>query len=261
MRQNQFIVVVGTNVILVPYEEYHVPKYHSWMNDPGLREQTASERLSLQEEYDMQRSWREDADKCTFIVLDRKVFEDWSASSETSIETSDNSTHEREVKAMIGDVNLFFIEDDDDDDDISSDALKSGNGQDNLEAGETRLKSSGSDSMNDSTNADRKRIGEVELMIAEKSFRGRGRGKEAILLMLHFGLEKLGVGKFVAKIGADNSPSQNLFQKIGFRKTKCNAVFEEVTMKADAGEETFRGIVALASDGASTMSRAELHAR
>ena len=37
------------------------------------RVQTASEPLSIEEEYDMQQSWRNDDDKCTFIVLDRQV--------------------------------------------------------------------------------------------------------------------------------------------------------------------------------------------
>lgn len=41
----------------------------------SLRELTASERLSLDEEYEMQLSWANDGDKCTFIVLSRFLFE------------------------------------------------------------------------------------------------------------------------------------------------------------------------------------------
>lgn len=41
------------------------------MQSEELLAQTASEPLSLEEEYDMQRKWREDDDKCTFILLAR----------------------------------------------------------------------------------------------------------------------------------------------------------------------------------------------
>ena len=46
--------------ILVPYRKEHVPKYHEWMKSPFLLEMTASEPLTLDEEYEMQKSWLED---------------------------------------------------------------------------------------------------------------------------------------------------------------------------------------------------------
>ncbi|KAE8659402.1 Auxin-responsive family protein [Hibiscus syriacus] len=44
----------GQKVIMVPYMEAHVPKYHMWMQDPALLEATGSEPLSLQQETDME---------------------------------------------------------------------------------------------------------------------------------------------------------------------------------------------------------------
>lgn len=62
MKINKNVKIVGKNVILLPYEAKHVEKYHSWMESEELREATASERLSLEQEYEMQESWRLDED-------------------------------------------------------------------------------------------------------------------------------------------------------------------------------------------------------
>lgn len=52
--------LVGERVILVPYMKEHVPKYHAWMQDPGILQATASEPLTLDQEYEMQLSWSQD---------------------------------------------------------------------------------------------------------------------------------------------------------------------------------------------------------
>ncbi|CAN0174172.1 unnamed protein product, partial [Laminaria digitata] len=69
MHTNWEIALKGKLVKLVPYRREHVLTYHGWMQDPWIREMTASEPLSLDEEYAMQLSWKEDDKKCTFIVL------------------------------------------------------------------------------------------------------------------------------------------------------------------------------------------------
>ncbi|XP_073245006.1 N-acetyltransferase 9-like protein isoform X2 [Porites lutea] len=64
MRINSKTVLEGEKVVLVPYRKEHVPRYHDWMQSPELLEQTASERLTLEQEYDMQNSWFQDENKC-----------------------------------------------------------------------------------------------------------------------------------------------------------------------------------------------------
>ncbi|XP_031620383.1 N-acetyltransferase 9-like protein [Contarinia nasturtii] len=95
MRENADIKIIGANVILIPYETKHVQKYHKWMCDPELLKLTASEPLTLDQEYDMQETWRHDEDKCTFLVLEKEIYE----------RTTD------EIGALIGDTNLFLNQD------------------------------------------------------------------------------------------------------------------------------------------------------
>lgn len=64
----------GQKVIMVPYMEAHVPKYHVWMQDPALLQATGSEPLSLQEEYDMQLSWNEDPLSCSLSLYESLFF-------------------------------------------------------------------------------------------------------------------------------------------------------------------------------------------
>ena len=47
-----------------------VPSYHNWMQDPEILELTASEPLSLEEEYEMQKSWQDSEDRISvhFVV-------------------------------------------------------------------------------------------------------------------------------------------------------------------------------------------------
>ncbi len=165
----------GKNVVLVPYKELHVFKYNKWMQNKDLQYLTGSEPLSLEEEYDMLYKWINDSNKCTFITVDKHLFE----------------TTNSETDSMIGDVNLFF------------------------------------DSHNDSKTA------EIEVMIAEESHRGLGKGKEATLLMMRFAIELIGVQLFVAKIKINNINSQNMFIKIGFKECSRSHIFQEITFNLE----------------------------
>ncbi|VFV45887.1 n-acetyltransferase 9-like [Lynx pardinus] len=180
MRLNENILLLGKKVVLVPYTSEHVPRYHEWMKSEELRRLTASEPLTLEQEYSMQQSWREDADKCTFIVLDA---EKWQAQPRTT-----------EESCMAGDVNLFLTD-----------------------PGDPSL-------------------GEIEVMIAEPSCRGKGFGTEAVLMMMSYGVSKLGLTKFEAKIGQGNEPSIRMFQKLHFEQVAVSSVFQEVTLRLTVTE-------------------------
>lgn len=184
MKINEDTLLQGHRAVLVPYTPEHVPRYHSWMQSEELQLLTASEPLTLQQEYDMQQSWRDDQDKCTFIVLD---IEQWSA---PGVE---------EEQCMMGDVNLFLTDPSD------------------------------------------PSVAELEVMIAEPRFRGKGVGTEVATIMMSYGITKLGIRKFQVKIGLDNQISINMFQKLKFTEVSRCAVFKEVTMElpVDASVRTW----------------------
>ncbi|ORY22124.1 GNAT domain-domain-containing protein [Naematelia encephala] len=101
MRLNESTVIHGDRVILVPYRTEHVPTYHQWMQSLELLELTASEPLSLDEEFEMQRKWHLDEDKLTFIILERPMH------LPTSCHPILSPAELRESR-MVGDVNMFL---------------------------------------------------------------------------------------------------------------------------------------------------------
>lgn len=181
MRLNEHTKLLGQRVILVPYEARHVPKYHEWMSNAALRDLTASEELTLSEEYEMQCSWRQDEDKLTFIVL----------CAETYAKTND------EIEAMVGDTNLFLRTDENDQTEGISQQI----------------------------------VAEAEIMIASPEARGKGYGREAMLLMLKYAQEHLPITKFEAKIDMDNAISLRLFESFQFNEVRRVEVFHEVTLE------------------------------
>ncbi|KAF2858381.1 acyl-CoA N-acyltransferase [Piedraia hortae CBS 480.64] len=179
MKINTTTAIQG-RILLVPYCKQHVAQYHEWMQDAHLQATTASEPLSLEAEYSMQRSWREDGDKLTFIIclLDVK---------------------------MIGDVNMFLF------------------------AGEKESP-----------------VAEVEVMIAEKEYRGRGYAKAAVSLFLSYVMANWDgiVGEFSGrvgsrgpeyfrvKVGEGNTASIRLFEGLGFKRISDKAdYFGEVELR------------------------------
>eukprot|EP01041_Mallomonas_annulata_P003794 gene3794-7538_t len=166
MRDNWNLALSGVRIELLPYRSKFVSKYHEWMTDPFVLEMTASEPLTLKEEYKMQKEWMLDPKKCTFIIAYK-----------------DNNIPE--IDRIIGDVNIFF---------------------------------------NDYDNP--KNV-EVDIMIANECNRRKGYGKEAVLLMMQYAMERLHIEQFYCKINASNTASISLFQRLGFLQTNYVEVFQE----------------------------------
>lgn len=180
MRINACSCVHTSRLLLVPYEPRHVPRYHAWMQSAELRRLTASEALSLEEEYDMQRAWREDSDKLTFILLDRAHF-------------LASSTADRELQAMIGDVNLFLQ---------TQDACAELEVM--LAEPAARGKGLGSEAV-----------------------------RAMMLFASSVGALPNDVTSFSAKIGEDNEASRKLFTALGFQVVARSSIFKEVTLTLD----------------------------
>ena len=217
MRDNWQLALAGPKAVLVPYRRRHVAAYHAWMKSEALLEATASEPLSLAEEYDMQQSWRDDPRKLTFIILARhqgggggggsggllggnvsSAASSAASAGATAGEEEEEEEEEEEKGRMAGDTNLFFNDPDDPD------------------------------------------CAEIEIMIAEPRYRRCGIATEALQTMMAFARRTLGVTRFVAKIGYDNTASLKLFLSpaLGYR------VFE----KHDWCEETHLDWLATAGD-------------
>jgi RimJ/RimL family protein N-acetyltransferase len=183
-----------------------VERYHVWMQDPFLLEATGSEPLSMEDEVAHQKSWYEDENKCTFLVLARELLDD-------NVAFGSNDFIPRQLHAMVGDVNLFL-----------SDELQ----EDDIEINEDI---NSLDDMHGRVNHDQvQRQAEVDIMIAEASFRGKGLGEEATILMMIYGVAYIPgtIRRLFVKIQEDNMASINLFQKkLGFVEKQYISVFQQ----------------------------------
>lgn len=215
MKENYETCIVGSKCVLVPYRHVHVNRYHGWMQSPALLEATGSEPLTLEEEYEMQQSWRVDEKKCTFIVLQRSALLRDPPTKSGDID--DNFVLENEP-AMVGDVNLFLSEEE----------------QENPEeqGRECRIQA------------------ELDIMVAEASARGKGIGQEAACLMMLYGARKLGIRRFFCKINEDNHASLSLFRKLNFVECDYAACFRqyEYEFKRDKPDQVVDSISTFLDD-------------
>lgn len=210
MLLNAETAISTSAVLLVPYSKWHVPRYHEWMKDEEIQQATASEPLTLEEEYAMQQSWRQDPDKLTFIIC----LPAQSSHQETGISTPlrpEDDSPER----MVGDINLFLRIDD---------------GEEGASVPQI--------------------IGEIELMIAEKQNQRKGFGRAALLAFLRYIVdhEAAILGEFVGRdakgtagSGAGGWRFSCLSVKIGQANVRSLALFESVLFRKVADEPNYFG--------------------
>lgn len=219
-RSNEHTALSTPTHLLVPYTAQHVPTYHTWMQDPSIQAATASEPLTLEEEYAMQRSWRTDHDKLTFIIcqpLDRSFTH---GEPETLIPLP--GYHFDAPDRMIGDINLFLFADEEED-------------------------NSGGDLSTTGV------IGEIELMIPDPATQRQGYGRRSLITFMHYILiewssiaQEYSSGQdckpkhthppkleyLRAKINDSNVRSIRLFESVGFKKIGETAnYFGEVELR------------------------------
>lgn len=84
---------------------------------------------------------------------------------------------------------------------------------------------------------DSESIGEIEIMLAEESSRGKHFGTESVLLMLRYASENLKLFKFQAIIGEDNEKSINMFKKIQFVQISEPNYFREISLDCVINDE------------------------
>ncbi|KAK4164901.1 GNAT domain-containing protein [Cladorrhinum sp. PSN259] len=154
MRLNEHTAVSTANTLLVPYDHRHVLTYHAWMEDPAIQEATASEPLTLEEEYENQTSWRASHDKLTFIICQPLSLSSDSPGSSNSDSNIIKAGAHDSPSTMIGDINLFLYPDEEEEE--------------------------------ESPGVPKFCVGEVDIMIAGAQHRGKGLGREVVKVFLKY---------------------------------------------------------------------------
>lgn len=72
---------------------------------------------------------------------------------------------------------------------------------------------------------------EVNVMVAEISQRRKGIAKEAIVLLMQYGINQLAVERFYCKIHETNEASLQLFKCLGYREVNYVNAFQEFELE------------------------------
>ena len=182
----------------------------------------------------MQRSWREDADKLTFIVCahyGEHYYKDIIRSPRTR---SIISGQQDAPEWMIGDVNLFLYDDEDEDEEDGEDGNSNGGEKDEPKSV----------------------IGELEIMIARKDQQGKGMAQETLRAFMSYiqsqldgmgfeyaGRRGIALKHLRVKIDKDNLRSLRLFERVGFVRTSTEPnYFGEVELRTPVVEGRLRAV-------------------
>ncbi|KAM3434123.1 hypothetical protein MY4824_005582 [Beauveria thailandica] len=204
MRVNQNTAISAARALLVPYEAHHVVQYHGWMQDLDIQEATASEPMTLEEEYENQQSWRTSANKLTFIVCEPI------AATETTITAQKQDAN----PYMIGDVNFFLYPDDGDENETATgDAL----------VGEVDVMIAAKDRRGQG-------YGEAAVRALLVYIQAN---LDAILAEYAQGGPRSSLRELMVKIRQGNKASRALFEKLGFVQMGHVNYFGEVKMVLD----------------------------
>lgn len=200
-----------------------------------MRAATASDRLTLEEEYENQESWRAANDKLTFIVCQPKASTTNDSEDQKIVGGVDDAP-----ERMVGDINFFLTPFEEDDDEEGDQQKKD----------ETSLLT-----------------GEVDVMIARLEHRRQGFGRAAVTAFLHYILQSqqqailaeaaagadplisklVGAAspqlkQLVVKIQATNLASIGLFTSLGFvQKGSVNYFGEVELVRTDLTAEAPEG--------------------
>ncbi|BGP28945.1 hypothetical protein JCM10296v2_000681 [Rhodotorula toruloides] len=198
MRLNEATTLVNDRIVLRPYRRWHVPRYHEWMASDEMRDATASERLTMEQEEDMQKS--------TFIIHLRSP----AAPSPTLNPAGFLSAHS-DSSTMLGDVNLFLHA-----------------------SSPPSSPSSSSSSPPPSQRAELEIMFPPSALYKPRT----GLASLALRTFLSYSSRALSLppSAFFARIGFDNEASLGLFKSLGFREGKRVEVFREVEVVWE-GEE------------------------
>ena len=183
------------------------------MKSPFLLEMTGSEPLTLEEEVEMQQSWRDDEEKCTFIILGKSLCRGEILEAKREIFQHDPNFVEvacsTNIAAMIGDINLFLS-----DEEMANESEIEENPRSIIAPTSFQKQA------------------ELDVMIAEESFRGKGIGKEAVCMMMIYGAQTLGIRRYFVKIKDKNVLSRHLFEtSLGFKECNYVECFCEVELE------------------------------
>ena len=213
------------------------------MQDQELQTATASEPLTLEQEYSMRQSWVSDRDKLTFVVclplphtstinhgglnvtVDKLLPGEWDGG-----------------ERIIGDINLFLFEKEEEGQDCCSG---------NTDSADYPIKRLPQEHGQIDTNL----IGEIELMIARKDLHHQGYGRAALVTFMKLVLSLWqqiaeqyrdttpkksansrpvtlpGLAYLRAKINQSNEKSVRLFESVGFEQVGGANHFGEVELR------------------------------